>query len=1005
MNMNENIEIPQGYVMSPGTEALADITKKIVKKAKHEVKTKLGGPGTIPLNKDNIKQFARACQTLSKYSHNRDLFNQALMGLNPSKYGRDILEKLKTAFKPSGTFSMVSGMLIYHLADSKIIQYKDSMEKEDWELLYTAHGAMMKKMDYITLKFIKGLYSGIGSGVVRPQPVGYLMNRNKSEITLAYKLGKIPSVPNGDYDSVDDMISSIRYSIGAESFSVDNVLDPFTVFGEEDVIEAEGMKYDYLVCNDLLDGYMVSYESYGIIEDYESMIGAEAFGFIKKWWKNRTSSKLLIDRLESMEINLEKINKTTDILDISIPSDLIFCGGTNMHRLSQIFNHKQYPRNKALEKVCLEKYPEAIAVELENENARLVGGSRNGQIWYYPKRNQLYTVVDNQTLEDLTIVNLRQDSGAKEVLAIANMSKYKPSEFDEHSEESVEEPRYRTLEEGIEALRDDKDSVLLIKEVTKIMNQERILKLALDKKLIKITKGNKPGSISISFSPLKDMEKVLTAEDIQPFGESLDEFLNELYHVFNDKVVLQMKEIIKTVLTGDSTVDITNDIDGSVESLMEELKYYEVGTEDLKDSVKKGVDYIIDKIKKLINFILSKIQGDKMLYKAQNKILANIKRKVASLKDDDFDKYPFTKLEKGAEVLTRLGKMKTHLYKETVKLSKVLDNPDDYDNQMKVCMDTYAKWVRAYKDSNGFLGMVAIKNWGGNTSNSTVEAMNNFKRTLNNVKIEYGTLNSALENIKKKLNSLNFDYRGIQGEQGYYRELSTLLDSVARVRILYIRSVAKVLQGINRVMGLKANGTESFDEYDLSVTYDMGEGTEGVVSGIKNFVSKVRNKFKTTIKLSQDQIDLIKDKTDEEIEKFMKDISEIFSDDEYVKIENPEWKVDFGHYALRLIKVKFDPNTEKRCMNFASMENSTTIGNVEIGYAILDIESDWITLGLCSNKFVKISSKGSESMEKFKAEKRVESTSNESIDNTMKLVKSIYDSYGIEGITNVIKNI
>lgn len=260
------------YFTSEGTESLKSIVKKVAKKAAD--KAGIIPAGTININKNNIKGFAKACDVLQNYGQSRELINRSFKGININTFGSKAnLDAFMNSIKPVGKFRVAQGWLVFDLFETDTYKLKNDLNKESWDAIYDASGMITKKANYVTIKIIKELF-GSREIELHPNPIGHLLSKGSTKASIMFKLGKLNNVEDGTY-SARELVDKIRTGIGIESFEFSaNVFDMAELeYGIEEIIndcnffETIGIESDMISIS----------EVFGEIEDLNEMIAIESF--------------------------------------------------------------------------------------------------------------------------------------------------------------------------------------------------------------------------------------------------------------------------------------------------------------------------------------------------------------------------------------------------------------------------------------------------------------------------------------------------------------------------------------------------------------------------------------------------------------------------------------------------------------------------------------------------------------------------------------------------------
>ena len=265
----ENIKV---FDETESTEALKDIVKKVAKKAAD--KAGIIPAGTIDVNKKNIKGFAKACDVLQNYGQSRELINRSFKGININTFGsKSNLDAFMNSIKPVGKFRVAQGWLVFDLFETDTYKLKNDLDKESWDAIYDASGMITKKANYVTIKIIKELF-GSRDIELHPNPIGHLLSKGSTKASIMFKLGKLNNVEDGTY-SARELVDKIRTGIGVESFEFSaNVFDMTELeYGIEEVIN----DYNFFETIGIESDMISISEVFGEIEDLNEMIAIESF--------------------------------------------------------------------------------------------------------------------------------------------------------------------------------------------------------------------------------------------------------------------------------------------------------------------------------------------------------------------------------------------------------------------------------------------------------------------------------------------------------------------------------------------------------------------------------------------------------------------------------------------------------------------------------------------------------------------------------------------------------
>ena len=383
------------------------------------------------------------------------------------------------------------------------------------------------------------------------------------------------------------------------------------------------------------------------------------------------------------------------------------------------------------------------------------------------------------------------------------------------------------------SIKDTDTTQVIVNEILSRMEQDPILKLAKDKDLIEIKANPKAKrKISINFKEIKEIEKILTPEDIQKYGGSTYQFLLKLSDTFNKNIMWNMKEIEETAKSVGNNLDTeaVESLKGrgyyiykgieSLDDLIEEMIMMENGLEDfdeLKDSAKAW-------IKKAIAVIMDFLSKDKVVYFFQVRNFQDIQKKVRALNEYNMDDYDLYVLGKISGLFSDLNKSKSYFYRKLKAMNfndgssikTDLKGLKGVSNKVKTLTESidniYDLWKDKYKRNPN--------------RESKKGAVGTVKSTILKMKFEYIDVRQNFLELEKKIEE------GVLSKANE-EALRAFLNLSKSMQSAYLKGATKAMKMIRKMLynPEKKPSNESFEgiiEYEINWDWVDIE-TKGVI--------------------------------------------------------------------------------------------------------------------------------------------------------------------------------
>lgn len=372
----------------------------------------------------------------------------------------------------------------------------------------------------------------------------------------------------------------------------------------------------------------------------------------------------------------------------------------------------------------------------------------------------------------------------------------------------------------------------IISEIHNRMESDPVLKLAKDKELIEVKANpNSKRRISINFKEIKEIEKVLTPEDIQKYGGSTYQFLLKLSDTFNKNIMWKMKEIEETARSGGSGDPLDTE---AVESLRGREYYLAVGIETVDDILNEilaedgteGFDEFKESakawIKKMIAKIIDFLGKERWIYRAQVKTYSKIKAKIDSIGKDNYQNYDLYNIKGAISTLAFINKKKYLFYRGLSTLN--FENIENIKGSMKY-LDSAKEDLRTAIDK---LQKVASKIKSGNYSyrDPQMGDLNTIKSTMSKVKLEWVDVKQNFLKLEKMINDEKIEDETIKNGLKGFLTVSTALQR-------------EYLKGVNEALSICSELLKENKLSNESIEVEIFCGTESVFdSGLEAMSGK-----------------------------------------------------------------------------------------------------------------------------------------------------------------------
>lgn len=393
------------------------------------------------------------------------------------------------------------------------------------------------------------------------------------------------------------------------------------------------------------------------------------------------------------------------------------------------------------------------------------------------------------------------------------------------------------------SIKDSDSSQAIVDEILNRMDQDPILKLAKDKELIEVkVNPNSKRKVSINFKEIKEIEKILTPEDIQKYGGSTYQFLLKLSDTFNKNIMWNMKEIEETAKSGGNNLDTeaVESLKGrgyyiykgieSLDDLIEEMIMMENGLEDFdefKDSAKAW-------IKKAIAVIMDFLSKDKVVYFFQVRNFQDIQKRVRGLSEYNMDDYDLYVLSKLATLFSDLNKSKSYYYRKLKKMD--FNDPSEIKIDLRGLRSVSEKVKKLVEDIDNIYNIWKDKYQRNPNRNSKKGTLNTVKSTILKMKFEYIDVRQNFLELEKKIEKGALS----KSDEEALRAFLTLSKSMQSA---YLKGATKAMKMIRKML------------YDPQKK-PSNEGVEielccnGVTVGIYGLESAASDQFKSLVKIA-----------------------------------------------------------------------------------------------------------------------------------------------------------
>lgn len=367
------------------------------------------------------------------------------------------------------------------------------------------------------------------------------------------------------------------------------------------------------------------------------------------------------------------------------------------------------------------------------------------------------------------------------------------------------------------SIKDTDTTQSVVDEILSRMEQDPILKLAKDKELIEIKANPKAKrKISINFKEIKEIEKILTPEDIQKYGGSTYQFLLKLSDTFNKNIMWNMKEIEETTKSGGNNLD-TEAIESlkgrgyyiykgieSLDDLIEEMLMTENGLEDFdefKDSAKAW-------IKKAIAVIMDFLSKDKVVYFFQVRNFQDIQRRARSLNEYNMDDYDLHILSKLATLFSNLNKSKSYYYRKLKEMD--FNDPGKIKGNLKGLKLVSEKVKKLVEDIDKIYDLWKDKYQRNQNRSSKKGTLNTVKSTILKMKFEYIDVRQNFLELEKKIDEGTLSKSDEEA-------LRAFLNLSKSMQSAYLKGATKAMKMIRKMLydPQKKPSNESFDDLEI----------------------------------------------------------------------------------------------------------------------------------------------------------------------------------------------
>lgn len=367
------------------------------------------------------------------------------------------------------------------------------------------------------------------------------------------------------------------------------------------------------------------------------------------------------------------------------------------------------------------------------------------------------------------------------------------------------------------SIKDSDSSQAIVDEILNRMDQDPILKLAKDKELIEVkVNPNSKRKVSINFKEIKEIEKILTPEDIQKYGGSTYQFLLKLSDTFNKNIMWNMKEIEETAKSGGNNLDAeaVESLKGrgyyiykgieSLDDLIEEMIMMENGLEDFdefKDSAKAW-------IKKAIAVIMDFLSKDKVVYFFQVRNFQDIQKRVRGLSEYNMDDYDLYVLSKLATLFSDLNKSKSYYYRKLKKMD--FNDPSEIKIDLRGLRSVSEKVKKLVEDIDNIYNIWKDKYQRNPNRNSKKGTLNTVKSTILKMKFEYIDVRQNFLELEKKIEKGALS----KSDEEALRAFLTLSKSMQSA---YLKGATKAMKMIRKMLydPQKKPSNESFDDLGI----------------------------------------------------------------------------------------------------------------------------------------------------------------------------------------------
>lgn len=317
---------------------------------------------------------------------------------------------------------------------------------------------------------------------------------------------------------------------------------------------------------------------------------------------------------------------------------------------------------------------------------------------------------------------------------------------------------------GLEArsVKDYDPSQDIVDEILDRMEQDPLLKLAKDKEFIVVSVNPKEKrKISINFKEIREIEKVLTPEDIQKYGGSTYQLLLKLSDTFNKNIMWNMKEIEEAAKSRGTNIDSE-----SLESMRGREYYIAIGIESLDDFIDEILFEVGNEdfaeiaastkewFKKMIAKIIDMLGKDRIVHSFQRRNLDDIKKKVMGISQFEMDKYDLYTIQGVMNAFVTLNKNKTYFYNGLNKINfsdpnlnikNLIRRLDSSGKKVRDCINDLEKLDKAFN---------ADRPSGKSSSKGT---LNTIKATFAKIRFDYIDVRQNFLKLEKIIESGNLD--------------------------------------------------------------------------------------------------------------------------------------------------------------------------------------------------------------------------------------------------------